>query len=79
VLNKQLYSTPEFEEFWHAISRKTTYRVTVDRHEIIDQAIKSIKDAPAIDALRIQVTRAGVKVLRGGAKGEELGTRSADL
>jgi type III restriction enzyme len=79
VLNKELYRTPEFEEFWHAFSRKTTYRVSVDRGEIIDKSVKAIKDAPTIDALRIQVTRAGVKVLRGGAKGEELGTRAADL
>ncbi|WP_277526822.1 DEAD/DEAH box helicase family protein [Arthrobacter sp. ES3-54] len=79
VLNKQLYATPEFEEFWETISQKTTYRVRVSRDEIIENAIAAIKDAPTIDALRIQVTRAGVKVLRGGAKGEELGTRSADL
>ena len=79
VLNKQLYSTPEFEEFWETISQRTTYRVKVDRKELIENAIRAIRAAPKIDALRIQVTRAGVKVLRGGAKGEELGTRSADL
>jgi type III restriction enzyme len=79
VLNKQLYSTPEFEEFWETISQKTTYRVKVERKELIENAIRAIREAPKIDALRIQVTRAGVKVLRGGAKGEELGTRSADL
>ncbi|SNS61131.1 type III restriction enzyme [Micrococcales bacterium KH10] len=79
VLNKQLYSTPEFEEFWETISQKTTYRVKVERKQLIENAIRAIREAPKIDALRIQVTRAGVKVLRGGAKGEELGTRSADL
>lgn len=79
VLNKQLYSTPEFEEFWEAISQKTTYRVRVSREEIVKNAIAAVKGAPDIEALRIQVTRAGVKVLRGGAKGDELGTRSADL
>ncbi|PFG35497.1 type III restriction enzyme [Flavimobilis soli] len=79
VLNKQLYSTPEFEEFWETISQKTTYRVRVGRDQLIENAIRAIHEAPKIDALRIQVTRAGVKVLRGGAKGEELGTRSADL
>lgn len=78
-LNKRIYETPEFEEFWEKISQKTTYRVRVGRDEIIDKATAAIKAAPSIDALRIQVTRAGVKVLRGGAKGEELGTRSADL
>lgn len=78
-LNKQLYTSPEFEEFWHAISRRTTYRVSVDRETIVDRAVDAIRSAPKIDPLRIQVTRAGVKVLRGGAKGEELGTRSAEL
>ncbi|WP_285042854.1 DEAD/DEAH box helicase family protein [Plantibacter sp. LMC-P-059a] len=79
VLNKQLYSNPEFEDFWEAISQKTTYRVRVDRDQLIENAMRAIREAPKVDALRIQVTRAGVKVLRGGAKGEELGTRSADL
>jgi type III restriction enzyme len=79
VLNKALYLTQDFVEFWEAISRKTTYRVTVKRDELIDSTVKAIKDAPKIDPLRIQVTRAGVKVLRGGAKGQELGTRSAEL
>ena len=79
VLNKQLYSNPEFEEFWETISQKTTYRVRVGRDQLIVNAVRAIREAPQIDALRIQVTRAGVKVLRGGAKGEELGTRSADL
>jgi len=79
VLNKLLYSNPEFEEFWETISQKTTYRVTVGRDQLIENAIRVIREAPQIDALRIQVTRAGVKVLRGGAKGKELGTRSADL
>ncbi|WP_299038551.1 DEAD/DEAH box helicase family protein [uncultured Pseudokineococcus sp.] len=79
VLNKQLYSTLEFEEFWERISQKTTYRVRVGRDQLIENAVRAIREAPTIDALRIRVTRAGVKVLRGGAKGEELGTRSADL
>lgn len=79
TLNKALYLTPEFEAFWEAISRKTTYRVTVVREDLIASAVKAIRDAPAIAPLRIEVTRAGVKVLRGGAKGEELGVRSTDL
>lgn len=79
VVNKQLYSNPEFEEFWETISQKTTYRVKVGREQLIENAVRAIRETPKIEALRIQVTRAGVRVLRGGAKGEELGTRSADL
>lgn len=78
-LNKELFANPEFEKFWETISRRTTYRVEVERDKIIENSVKAIKEAPAIDPLRIQVTRAGVKVLRGGAKGQELGSRQQEL
>ncbi|EME36674.1 Type III restriction-modification system restriction subunit [Kocuria palustris PEL] len=78
-LNKELFANPEFEKFWETISRRTTYRVEVERDKIIENSVKAIKEAPGIDPLRIQVTRAGVKVLRGGAKGQELGSRQQEL
>lgn len=81
-LNKELYWTEEFEDFWHAISRKTTYRVTVNRNQLIDNAVYRLKDLtenPPIEPLRITVTRAGLKIERGGAKAEEKGVRTADL
>lgn len=78
-LNKELFSNPEFEKFWETISRRTTYRVEVERDQIIENSIKAIKEAPDIEPLRVQVTRAGVKVLRGGAKGQELGSRQQEL
>lgn len=79
TLNKELFTNPEFEKFWETISRRTTYRVQVARDKIIENSVKAIKEAPDIDPLRIQVTRAGVKVLRGGAKGQELGSRQQEL
>ncbi|GAB2530087.1 DEAD/DEAH box helicase family protein [Paramicrobacterium agarici] len=79
TLNKELFANPEFERFWETISRRTTYRVEVERDQIIENSVKTIKEAPDIDPLRIQVTRAGVKVLRGGAKGQELGSRQQEL
>jgi len=78
-LNKELFANPEFEEFWRAISARTTYRVAVDRDRLIEATVKAIKEAPAIQPLRIQVTRAGVKILRGGTKATETGQRSAPL
>lgn len=78
-LNKELFANPEFERFWETISRRTTYRVEVERDKIIENSVKAIKEAPDIEPLRIQVTRAGVKVLRGGAKGQELGSRQQEL
>ncbi len=78
-LNKELFANPEFEEFWRKIVRRTTYRVSVDRDDLIAKAVAVIKEAPTVEPLRIQVTRAGVKILRGGTKAEERGVRSADL
>ena len=78
-LNKELFANPEFEEFWSTISRRTTYRVAVDRERLLAATVKAIKEAPPIQSLRIQVTRAGVKILRGGTKATETGQRSASL
>ncbi|KHS70388.1 DEAD/DEAH box helicase family protein [Pectobacterium brasiliense] len=77
--NKELYASPDFERLWSAISQKTTYRVTVKHPRLVEACIKAIKSEPKIQPLRIDVTRAGVKVLRGGTQGQELGARTVDL
>ncbi|MDO4915537.1 DEAD/DEAH box helicase family protein [Corynebacterium sp.] len=79
TLNKQVYVTPEFEAFWEAITARTTYRVALDREDLIRRSIESIKQAPQIDPIRIQVTRTDMEITRGGPKGMELGSRSAVL
>lgn len=79
TLTKAVYLTPEFEAFWESISRKSTFKVQIDRKQLIEASVASLCAAPAIAPLRIEVTRAGLKVLRGGAKGEELGIRTAEL
>lgn len=79
TLNKQLYSGPEFEEFWRTISRRTTYRVALNRGELLNSAVSKIKSEQRIPALHVQVTKAGLKLVRGGTKTAETATRSADL
>jgi type III restriction enzyme len=79
TLSKAVYLTPEFEAFWETISRKTTYRVSIDTEALISSAVKTLKSTPEVPALRIEITKAGLRVLRGGAKGEELGVRAAEL
>src|SRR5699024_6224923 len=74
-LNKQVYATPEFEEFWEKITSRTTYRVSFDRTDLVQRCVDRIKDAPSIDPIRIQVTRTGVELTRGGPKGTILGLR----
>ncbi|OLO75227.1 DEAD/DEAH box helicase family protein [Actinomyces oris] len=79
TLNKQVYATPEFEEFWEAITARTTYRVALDREDLIARSVASIQQAPQIDPIRIQVNRTGLEITRGGPKGTELGSRSTVL
>lgn len=78
-LNKEIYSSPWFEDFWRTISQKTTYRVTLKRDDVIDEAVNKIRAEQPILPLRVQVTRAGVKLVRGGTKTSETATRSAEL
>ena len=79
TLNKELYTNPEFEEFWRTISQRTTYRVALNRDEVIKESVNKIKSEQPIQPLRIQVTRAGLKLVRGGTKTSETATRSAEL
>ena len=79
TLNKELYTNPEFEEFWRTISQRTTYRVALNRDEVIKESVNKIKSEHPIQPLRIQVTRAGLKLVRGGTKTSETATRSAEL
>jgi type III restriction enzyme len=79
ALNKAVLLTPEFEELWEAISGRTTYRVEFKSTDVVSNAVQSIKAAPPIQPLRIQVTKAGIKVRRGGAKGQELGVSATEL
>ncbi|MEO7016409.1 MAG: restriction endonuclease, partial [Leifsonia sp.] len=78
-LNKEIYSSPWFEEFWRAISQRTTYRVSLDREQVIENAVTKIKAEQPIQPLRVQVTKAGIKLVRGGTKTDEKSTRSAEL
>jgi len=78
-LNKELYASHEFEEFWRTIAQRTTYRVALKRDEVIDSAVNKIKFEQPIPPLRVQVTRAGVKLVRGGTKTSETASRSAEL
>lgn len=79
-LNKGLYATPEFVQFWNTISQKTTYRVQIERDILIGKVVAAIKSAPAIAPLRIEIKQAKVAVKRGGAQGSETQTpRIAEL
>jgi len=78
-LNKELYLSPEFEDFWRTISRQTTYKVALNRESLISDAISKIRDEQEVEPLRVEVTKAGIELVRGGTRTSEKSSRSADL
>lgn len=79
TLKKAIYLSPEFEAFWESISKKSSYRVSINREQLVSSTVHALQNAPAISPIRIEVTKAGISVVRGGAKGLELGMRTAEL
>lgn len=79
TLNKELYFSEDFKEFWSTITQRTTYRVHVDRDSVITKAGKAIKQAEEIPRLRIRVTKANISVERGGMASEEKASRESYL
>lgn len=79
TLNKALYASQEFIDFWNTISQKTAYRVAIEHDTLVAKSVAAIKDMPKVPPLRIDVTRAGVTVTRGGMQGHALGVRDAVL
>lgn len=73
ALNKQLYSSPEFEEFWEKISQKTTYRVSFDVAQLKTKITEAIRTMPAVPPRKISVKKIGISITRAGAQGREIG------
>lgn len=76
-LNKEIYHSEAFEDFWDSISQRTTYSVTVDRNQIIEKSLANIAERDEIQPLRIQVSKAKLSIERGGAHGEVVSQRSS--
>lgn len=80
TLNKEVLYSPELEKLWKKISRKTTYRVSFDNGQVTMAAVESIRRAPEIKPLRIEVVRNKVQLLRGGIHNAGIvGEGSTDL
>lgn len=65
-LNKEVLYSPDLETLWKKISRKTTYRVSFDNGQVTMAAIETIKHAPEIKPLRIEIVKNRVNLMRGG-------------
>lgn len=78
-LNKEVVWSKEFEDFWYRIAKRTTYRVQVVRQRLIEAVVEAIRNEPSIQPLRVEVTRTGLRLKRGGPVGDQVGMRQANL
>ena len=79
-LNKEVMYSPELEKLWKKISRKTTYRVSLDKGHLVMASIESIKNMAEIKPLRVDVVRNKVLLTRGGVRNAGMvGESSHDL
>lgn len=76
-LNKQLYASPEFGDFWDKISQKTTYRVAFDGEKLKSDIAEAIRAMPPIPPRKISVKKIGILITRAGAQGQEIGAGKA--
>jgi len=71
LLRKERALSPEFEQLWEKIRRKTRYQVRIDSERLVGDAGRSLAKL-RVEAPRIRISRATVE-----AVGEELETRVA--
>lgn len=76
-LNKELYASAEFEDFWDKISQKTTYRVAFDGEKLKSDIAEAIGNMPPIPPRKISVKKVGISISRAGAQGQEIGAGKA--
>ncbi len=68
-LNKHVQLTPEFEELWRRISRRTKYAVEFSTEDFIESAVAAMKDIPDIPYITITTTKDKLELDEGGIHG----------
>jgi type III restriction enzyme len=68
-LNKHVQLTPEFEELWRRISRRTKYAVAFSTADFITAAVGALKEIPEIPHITITTTKDKLKLDEGGVHG----------
>lgn len=68
-LNKHVQLTPEFEELWRRISRKTKYAVEFSTDDFVASAVAAMKDIPEIPYITITTTKDRLELDEGGIHG----------
>ncbi len=78
-INKQVMISPEFLELWSKIKQKTAYRVSIDTDALIENAVKALKEMPAIPKTRLISQTADIHIENAGISHTEREMRTVDI
>lgn len=70
-VNKHVYLSPDFKEFWDSIKHKTTYAVDYDTDELIYKCIDAMQTHLNIKAPKLLYTKSGLTVKPSGVDWED--------
>lgn len=70
-VNKHVFLSPDFKEFWDSIKHKTTYSVEFDTEELIDKCINVMQERLNIKAPKLLYTKSGLTIEASGVNYEE--------
>lgn len=70
-LNKKVYLSPEFKEFWDKIKYKTTYAVDFSTPELIEKCVKAMDEELDVKPPKLISTMAKINITEGGVSTTE--------
>ena len=72
-VNKHVYLSPEFKEFWDKIKHKTTYSVDFDSDELIENCSKALSEQLNVHPPKLIYTKSGLTIDAAGVSVSEDG------
>ncbi len=72
-VNKHVYLSDEFKEFWDKIKHKTTYSVDFDTDELIEKCSQALEDELDVHAPKLIYTKSGLTIDAAGVSITEEG------
>ncbi|KZX12117.1 type III restriction enzyme, res subunit [Methanobrevibacter oralis] len=75
-VNKHIYLSEDFKEFWDSIKHKTTYAVEFDTDELVSKCIQAMQENLNVKAPKLIYTKSGLTIEASGVNPNDDGTVS---
>jgi type III restriction enzyme len=77
-VRKQVFESAEFRELWDRIKYKTTYRVDFDGDKLMENCVRSLREARPIPPARMRFSNAKIVIGQGGLATTDESTSSPE-